>query len=287
MTRQIDTAHAITRCSVPALDTILGHAFPVLDYGHVRAIDYMGNDAAIVQAARVSYGKGTKTLNEDEALIRYLIRNKHTTPLEMCSIKFHIKLPIFIARQWIRHRTAKVNEYSGRYSEMEADMYEPDLHRMTGQHSTNKQGSGDEMVENVMDCYRGIITANTFAREAYKDLLDEGLNRETARTVLNLNQYTQWYWKIDLHNLLHFLALRADFHAQWEIQQYANAMLEIVKVWCPMTYQAFIDYRKDAMNLSAQGINVLQRLIAGEQVTQETSGMGKREYEELMDVFGA
>lgn len=249
----------------------------VLDHGFVRVIDKMGDDAAVVQACRVSYGKGTKTPSDDASLIDYTLRHKHTSPFEQCEIKFHIKLPMFVNNQWIRHRTAQVvdgedisvtsvmmnlqaskNEYSGRYSKMCDEMYEPDLHRMTRQHKTNKQGSGEDTVENIMDCYRDIITANAFARESYNDLLSVGLNRETARTVLNLNQYTEKYWKIDLHNLLHFLQLRMDSHAQWEIQQYANVIAEYVKQWCPMVWAAFEEHRLYGTSFSCTELQMIR-----------------------------
>jgi thymidylate synthase (FAD) len=283
----------------PALEEILYQPIPVLDHGFVRVIDYMGTDSAIVQAARVSYGKGTKKVNEDAGLINYLMRHRHTTPFEMCEIKFHIKLPIFIARQWIRHRTANVNEYSGRYSIMDKEFYIPDPDQLAAQSTSNRQGRGavlegeqaqrvlEILKEDSMRCYKN-----------YEEMLNEdidgnvlvegktGLARELARMNLNLNFYTQWYWKVDLHNLLHFLSLRADAHAQYEIRVYAEAMLDMLKAWLPITHAAFMDYRMGGASISAKGLAVVKRMIAGEQVTQELSGMSKGEWRELMETLG-
>jgi thymidylate synthase (FAD) len=282
----------------PALEEILYQPIPVLDHGFVRVIDYMGTDSAIVQAARVSYGKGTKKVNEDAGLINYLMRHRHTTPFEMCEIKFHIKLPIFIARQWIRHRTANVNEYSGRYSIMDKEFYIPDPDQLAAQSTSNRQGRGavlegeqaqrvlEILKEDSMRCYKN-----------YEEMLNEdidgnvlvegktGLARELARMNLNLNFYTQWYWKVDLHNLLHFLSLRADAHAQYEIRVYAEAMLDMLKAWLPITHAAFMDYRMGGASISAKGLAVVKRMIAGEQVTQELSGMSKGEWRELMEIL--
>jgi thymidylate synthase (FAD) len=281
------------------LEEKLYTAFPVLDHGFVRVIDYMGTDSAIVQAARVSYGKGTKKTREDEGLIRYLLRHRHTTPFEMCEIKFHIKLPIFIARQWIRHRTANVNEYSGRYSVMDKEFYLPLPEHLAAQSSSNRQGRGDTLQGS--EALRALEILESDARKAYAhyeellngneagDIFDEtkqGLARELARMTLPVNFYTQWYWKIDLHNLMHFLSLRADSHAQYEIRAYADVMLEMVKAWVPLTYQAFMDYRMGAAELSAQGLDVVRRKLAGEAVSQETSGLSLREWDELHTLIG-
>lgn len=287
------------RASVPALEEILGEPIPVLDHGFVRVIDYMGDDAAIVQAARVSYGKGTKKVQEDAGLIRYLLRHRHTTPFEMCEIKFHIKLPIFVARQWIRHRTANVNEYSGRYSILDREFYVPAPDQLAAQSQSNRQGRGDvlqgaEAAEALDILKRDAVTAY----DHYEQLLNEradgtiidegrqGLARELARMNLPINFYTQWYWKCDLHNLLHFLSLRADPHAQYEIRVYAEAMLETVKRWVPIVHQAFLDYSLGGLTLSAQGLSVVKRLLAGEEVTAESSGMSQREWRELMASLG-
>lgn len=287
---------ALERPSCEALDTLLGHAFPVLDHGFIRVVDYMGDDAAIVQAARVSYGSGTKSVREDAGLINYLMRHRHTTPFEMCEIKFHIKLPIFIARQWIRHRTANVNEYSGRYSILDKEFYLPAEGNLAAQSRTNRQGRGNvlegseaarvlEILKNdseqVYGHYQEMLNEN-----ADGEMLDEhklGLARELARMNLTLNYYTQWYWKIDLHNLLHFLSLRADNHAQYEIRAYAETMLDIVQKWVPTTYNAFMDYRVRGAELSGKAMDVIRRMLDGHDVTQENSGMSKGEWRELQN----
>ncbi len=286
-----------TRAVSSGMEELLYTPKQVLDHGFVRVVDYMGNDAAIVQAARVSYGDGTKTMRDDEGLIRYLLRHRHTTPFEMCEIKFHIKLPIFIARQWIRHRTANVNEYSGRYSVMDKDFYLPKPEHLAAQSASNRQGRGEVLQGEAAERAIRIIQGDSEAAYAhYEELLgahdggaenniagegDEGLARELARMILPVNYYTQWYWKIDLHNLLHFLALRADSHAQYEIREYANAMLDMVKAWVPVTYQAFMDYRADAALLSSGALSVIKRMLAGEDISQQDSGLSKREWDEL------
>ncbi|NBX02920.1 MAG: FAD-dependent thymidylate synthase [Alphaproteobacteria bacterium] len=296
---QRNTRRETIRDVAPALEEMLYKAVPVLDHGFVRVIDYMGTDSAIVQAARVSYGAGTKKVNEDAGLINYLLRHRHTTPFEMCEIKFHIKLPIFIARQWIRHRTANVNEYSGRYSIMDKEFYIPAPEQLASQSKQNHQGRGDVLegaeAQRVLEILKA-DSVNAYAH--YEEMLNSneegdvtdpnksGLARELARMNLPVNFYTQWYWKIDLHNLLHFLALRADAHAQYEIRMYANVMLEMVKAWLPITYQAFMDYRVGGANISAKGLAIIKRMISGENVTQEQSGMSKGEWRELMEVLG-
>lgn len=287
------------RATVPALEEVLYQPFEVLDHGFVRVIDYMGDDAAVVQAARVSYGKGTKKVSEDAGLIRYLMRHRHSTPFEMCEIKLHVKLPIFIARQWIRHRTANVNEYSARYSLLDREFYIPAPEQLGAQAVTNRQGRGDvlegEEAAAVLDLLRR-DSENAF--NGYETLLNQredgtvidenrqGLARELARMNLSLNYYTQWYWKVDLHNLLHFLSLRAEAHAQYEIRVYAEAILDIVKRWVPAVYDAFTDYRLGGVALSAKGLAVVQRLLAGENVTQTDSGLSAREWRELMASLG-
>ena len=286
------------RATVPALEEILYEPIPVLDHGLVRVIDYMGDDAAIVQAARVSYGKGTKKVSDDAGLIKYLLRHRHTTPFEMCEIKFHIKLPIFIARQWIRHRTANVNEYSARYSMLDREFYIPAEDQLAAQASNNRQGRGDllsgEEAARVLDLLKSDAeqTYDHYVEMLNEDeegnVIDEsrdGLARELARMNLTLNAYTQWYWKIDLHNLLHFLSLRADSHAQYEIRVYADAMLETVKRWVPIAHDAFMEYRVGGVGLSAKALAVVKKLIAGEDVTQKESGMSPREWRELMAVL--
>lgn len=286
------------RATVPALEEVLYQALPVLDHGFVRVIDYMGDDNAIVQAARVSYGKGTKKISEDAGLIKYLMRHWHSTPFEMCEIKYHVKLPIFVARQWIRHRTANVNEYSARYSILDKEFYLPAAENLAAQSTINRQGRGDvlqgQQAEDVLNllredserCYKG-----------YQDMLNEdetgaaidpsrpGLARELARMNLTLNYYTQWYWKTDLHNLMHFLRLRADSHAQYEIRAYAEVMTETLKRWVPLTHHAFVEYRAGAAHISATGLSVVKRMLKGEVVTQELSGLSKREWVELMETL--
>jgi thymidylate synthase (FAD) len=293
-------ATALTRrATVPALEEMLFQAVPLLDHGFIRVIDYMGDDGAIVQAARVSYGRGTRRVSEDAGLIRYLMRHRHSTPFEMCEIKYHVKLPIFVARQWIRHRTANVNEYSARYSVLDREFYIPEPEQLAAQSSVNRQGrgevlQGDEAAE-VLALLRD-DAARTY--DHYTHMLNEapdgtkadesrhGLARELARMNLTLNTYTQWYWKIDLHNLLHFCSLRADPHAQYEIRVYADAMLATIKAWVPAAYEAFLDYRLGAVTLSAQMLAVLKRMLSGEAVDQAVSGLSKREWSEMMEYLG-
>jgi len=290
---------ATRRPTVPALEALLYQPLPVLDHGFVRVIDYMGDDAAIVQAARVSYGRGTRRVSEDAGLIRYLMRHRHSTPFEMCEIKYHVKLPIFVARQWIRHRTANVNEYSARYSIMDREFYLPAPEHLAAQSAVNRQGRGavleGDAAARVLDLLREDATRNY---DHYVDMLNEdetgaprdparqGLARELARMNLTLNTYTQWYWKIDLHNLFHFLSLRADAHAQYEIRVYAEAMLRSVEAWVPLACAAFRDYRLGAVTLSAGMLAVVQRMLAGEAVEQGDSGLNRREWGELMGALG-
>jgi thymidylate synthase (FAD) len=299
----IDAARAsrseTRRATVPALEELLFEPIPVLDHGFVRVIDYMGDDAAVVQAARVSYGKGTKRVSDDAGLINYLMRHRHTTPFEMCEIKYHVKLPIFIARQWIRHRTANVNEYSARYSVLDKEYYIPAPEQLAAQSSVNRQGRGD--VLEGAEAQRVLTMLREDAEQTYghyAEMLNEdesgkvvdegrsGLARELARMNLTLNTYTQWYWKTDLHNLMHFLSLRADAHAQYEIRVYADAMMETLRRWVPLTAAAFEDYRMGAAHLSAKGLSVVKRMIAGELVTQKDSGLSAREWRELMATLG-
>lgn len=267
----------------------LGHE--VLDHGLVRVIDYMGDDNAITQAARVSYGRGTKSVSNDEGLIRYLMRHWHSTPFEMCEVKFHVKLPVFVARQWIRHRTANVNEYSARYSILDREFYIPAPEHLAAQSTVNNQGRGailqGEEAAKVLDLLRDDAMRSY---DHYEQMLSQdgqqGLARELARMNLPANVYTQWYWKVDLHNLFHFLRLRADPHAQYEIRAYAEAMCQIVKDWVPLAYGAFEDYRLGGVQMSAKGVEVLKRRLAGETVTAENSGMSKGEWREFEAVWG-
>jgi thymidylate synthase (FAD) len=287
------------RAVVPALEEILYEPLAVLDKGFVRVIDYMGDDAAIVQAARVSYGRGTKQVSDDRGLINYLMRMRHTSPFEMCELKLHVKLPIFIARQWIRHRTANVNEYSARYSVLEDEFYLPAAEHLAAQSSGNRQGRGDILQgEDAAQVQRTFRLNAEGAYERYLSLLNQddageplepdraGLARELARMVLPLNTYTEWYWKTDLHNLLHFIALRADSHAQYEIRAYAEALQDVVRRWVPLTCAAFEDYRRNGAELSAKALAVVRRLLAGEAVAQAESGLSAREWRELQAVLG-
>ena len=300
---EIDAAKAsraeTRRATVPALEELLYEPLTVLDHGFVRVIDYMGDDAAVVQAARVSYGKGTKRVSDDAGLINYLMRHRHTTPFEMCEIKYHVKLPIFVARQWIRHRTANVNEYSARYSVLDKEYYIPAPEQLAAQSQNNRQGRGDVLegdeAKRVLDMLRA-DAEQTYGNYAWMLNEDEsgkvvddsrsGLARELARMNLTLNTYTQWYWKVDLHNLMHFLSLRADSHAQYEIRVYADAMMETLRRWVPLSASAFEDYRMGAAHLSAKGLAVVKRLIAGERVDQKASGLSLREWRELMATLG-
>ncbi len=286
------------RAVSPALEEILYQPLPVLDHGFVRVIDYMGDDAAIVQAARVSYGKGTKKVNEDAGLINYLMRHRHSTPFEMCEIKFHVKLPIFVARQWIRHRTANVNEYSARYSILDREFYIPSPAHLAAQSKTNRQGRAGlvegaeakrvfELLKNdseqVYDHYIEMLNEDEAGNEINPD--KKGLARELARMNLTVNYYTQWYWKVDLHNLMHFLSLRADAHAQYEIRAYADVMIDVLKRWLPITYEAFKNYRIGGVSISAKGLAALRQMLDGVQVTAESSGMSKGEWNEFTQLI--
>jgi len=287
------------RVTSSELEKILYEAIPVLDHGFVRVIDYMGDDSSIVQAARVSYGKGTKKVSTDSGLIKYLMRHRHSTPFEMCEIKYHVKLPIFVARQWIRHRTANVNEYSARYSILDKEFYLPSKENLAAQSKSNRQGRGElingEQADNILNILKK-DAEQTYAN--YELMLNEkydgttikennkGLARELARMNLTLNTYTQWYWKTDLLNLLSFLSLRADIHAQYEIRVYANIMIDFLKKWVPITFEAFMDYRVGGMELSGKGKAVIQKMIKGEKCDFETSNLSKREWNELMESFG-
>ncbi len=295
-----DETYPTRRATSPALEAMLYEPIPVLDHGFVRVIDYMGDDAAIVQAARVSYGRGTKQVSQDRGLINYLMRHWHSTPFEMCEIKFHVKLPMFVARQWIRHRTANVNEYSARYSILDKEFYIPSVAQLAPQSKQNHQGRSDQplspaeaarvldiLKSDALQCYDHYEELmNCDAAGNVKDEAKSGIARELARMNLTMNYYTQWYWKIDLHNLMHFLMLRADSHAQYEIRAYADAMLNIVKAWVPFAYEAFEEHRLHGVRLSRSGMGVVKRLIAGEKVTQETSGLTKREWDELQATLG-
>ena len=317
--------HGTRRATVPSIEEILYQPLEVLDHGFVRVVDYMGDDAAIVQAARVSYGRGTKRTRDDQGLINYLMRNAHTSPFEMCEIKLHVKLPIFVARQWIRHRMANVNEYSARYSVLDREFYIPEGDQLATQSATNNQGRGETGAGEQLTLgpvpapgtgaqrsprrktarERSAETQRTRAIEVetqrvqesmsadaqrsfdqYDSLLTAGFARELARIGLPLSTYTQWYWKTDLHNLLHFLALRGDAHAQWEIQEYARVILDIVERWVPLTASAFHRYRVGGARLSAEGLSAVKRMLAGEEIDQAELEMSPREWRELKETLG-
>jgi len=279
------------RATSPGIEAHLYKVLPVLDHGFVRVIDYMGDDAAICQAARVSYGKGTKSVQNDEGLIRYLMRHWHSTPFEMCELKLHVKLPVFVARQWIRHRTANVNEYSARYSILDREFYIPERDALAAQSVVNNQGRGEalsgEEADRVLRYLRDdAMRAYDHYEEMISDEGQQGLARELARMNLPANIYTQWYWKVDLHNLLHFLRLRADAHAQYEIRVYADEICKVVADWVPFAYRAFEDYRMGGATFSATALECVRRMLKGEEVTQETSGMSKGEWREFQGVLG-
>jgi len=280
----------------PGIEKILYEVFPALDHGFVRVVDYMGDDQAIVQAARVSYGKGTTRVSEDRGLIRYLMRHRHSTPFEMCEIKLHVKLPMFIARQWIRHRTASINEYSARYSVLDKEFYIPEEKDLAVQSKYNKQGRGDTL--SAKDSEEALFLLKRDAEksyETYEYLLNEspegevvdnnrdGLSRELARINLTLNTYTQWYWKTNLHNLMNFIFLRADSHAQYEIRVYADIIYKIMESWVPITAEAFKSYRSGSVELSAEAMDVIRRMLSGNKVDQKESGLSLREWNELLN----
>ncbi len=292
---EIDDLRSRPRSTVravsPGMEARLYTAHSVLDHGFIRVIDYMGDDGAITQAARVSYGKGTRTVQNDAGLIRYLMRHQHTTPFEMCEVKFHVKLPIFVARQWIRHRTANVNEYSARYSILDREFYVPAPGQLAAQSRSNNQGRGTPLqgaeAERVLEILK---TDSARAYDHYEEMLDDsggksGLSRELARMNLPASVYTQWYWKTDLHNLLHFVHLRGESHAQFEIRAYADVMCQILADWVPITYAAFEDYRKHAVLFSRPALDCIRRMLAGEDVSQESSGMAKREWQEFRAIL--
>ena len=283
----------------PELEEILYKALPALDHGFVRVVDYMGDDAAVVQAARVSYGRGTKKVSEDRGLINYLMRHRHTTPFEMCEIKYHVKLPIFVARQWIRHRTANVNEYSARYSILDNEFYVPRPEHLAAQSKANRQGRDAVLDGKEAERVFAILRKDSeLVYEHYMEMLNEGeagqpldaersgLARELARMNLSLAFYTQWYWKTNLHNLMHFLSLRADAHAQHEIRVYADIMIDTLKRWCPISHDAFMEYRMGGAHLSKTGLAAVKRMIAGEKVDQKSSGLNPREWRELLASLG-
>ena len=290
-----DKSNNTIRPVADGIEKILYQVFPALDHGFVRVVDYMGDDQAVVQAARVSYGKGTTKISEDRGLIRYLMRHRHSTPFEMCEIKLHVKLPMFIARQWIRHRTASINEYSARYSVLDKEFYIPNSKDLAVQSKSNRQGRGDILSKKASDEALEILKRDAErCYETYEYLLNEksngdiidndrdGLARELARINLTLNTYTQWYWKTNLHNLMNFIFLRADGHAQYEIRVYADIIYKIMKAWVPITAEAFKSYRSGSVELSAEAMKVIKLMLAGNKIDQKTSGLSIREWNELM-----
>ena len=289
------------RPTVASLEDQLYRIHPVLDHGFVRVVDYMGDDGAIVQAARVSYGKGTKSARDDRGLIRYLMRHRHSTPFEMCELKLHVKLPIFVARQWIRHRTANVNEYSARYSILDREFYLPSPEHLAVQSSSNRQGRGEVLSTEEAAHVLGLLRRDaTQAYDTYAHLInDDGsgdpvddsapqLARELARMNLSLNYYTQWYWKVDLHNLLHFLSLRIDAHAQYEIRVYAEIMAKMVEAWVPYAFEAFQDYRLGSVSFSRREVEVLKALLQGGDADEllPASGLSIRERKAFREALG-
>lgn len=252
------------RPSVPEADEILGLYFPVLDHGFISLVDYMGSDAAIESAARVSYGHGTRRASDTRGLLRYLRRHKHSTPTEMVELKFHCAMPMFVARQWIRHRTASVNEYSGRYSLMPLLFYTPPGGQLLRQSANNRQGRGGEPLDEAerAEAHRRWEEGRRHAVGTYERLAGDDVARELARIDLPLSTYTQWYWKIDLHNLLHFLTLRVDPHAQWEIREYARVMAGVVRRVAPLSYEAWVDYDLAGTSLSRMELDALRGALA-------------------------
>lgn len=258
----------------------------VLDKGFVRLVDYMGDDSSIVQAARVSYGQGTKTVSEDRGLIRYLMKNRHTSPFEMVEFKFHCKLPLFCARQMVRHRTANLNEVSGRYSELPEEFYVPKSEHLQKQAKNNKQGRGESFEEN--EANHIISNMSAMARDEFKHyhwMLEQDVAREIARINLPLSTYTEWYWKMDLHNLFHFLKLRLDSHAQYEIREYAKAIYELIKPIVPTSCEAFEDYVLNAQIFSAQEMTILRQVL-GQVSVEDFPGLTKREVSEFKQKLG-
>ncbi|KGF67815.1 FAD-dependent thymidylate synthase [Hoeflea sp. BAL378] len=282
----------------PGLEDRLFIPTAVLDHGFVRVVDYMGNDSSVVQAARVSYGRGTKHVSEDRGLINYLLRHRHTTPFEMAEIKLHVKLPIFVARQWIRHRTASVNEYSARYSVLDKEFYVPAAEHLASQSTSNRQGRGQILTGD--EAQRALAILKETANQTYEEYLillnmnhdgttrvegNDGLARELARANLTIGFYTQWYWKVNLHNLMGFLLLRADPHAQYEIRAYADVILDLMSRWVPLTYEAFLEHRLHSATFSSTGVRVIKRMLAGEVVTEASSGLSSREWAELSEIL--
>lgn len=256
----------MAHCIVPAAEEILDKEFQVLDKGFVRLVDYYGSDSRIVQAARVSYGEGTKTVSQDGALIDYLLRHQHTSPFEQVVFTFHLKMPIFVARQWVRHRMGRMNEVSGRYSIMKDEFYVPENSCISKQSTNNKQGRGEAFEEQQAKEFQAeFIEGQQKAYEVYKDMVEKGIAREIARINLPLALYTEFYWQMDLHNLFHFLKLRLDNHAQYEIRLYAEKILEIIKTVCPMAVSSFENTMEKAVSFNGEEMEALRKILNGEE----------------------
>ena len=255
----------MAHCIVPEAEAILDKEFPVLDKGFVRLVDYFGGDQRIVQSARVSYGEGTKSVSQDGALIDYLLRHQHTSPFEQVVMTFHVKMPIFVARQWVRHRTGRMNEVSGRYSIMKEEFYVPEADKVSPQSKDNKQGRATEAFdsETANKIINQLEEGQKSSYENYSELLDAGLAREIARINLPLSLYTEFYWEMDLHNLFHFLKLRLDSHAQYEIRVYAEVMLEMCKKVAPMATESFINHQQNGVNFSGEEMDALRAILDG------------------------
>jgi thymidylate synthase (FAD) len=270
-----EDGEAMRRVSVPEADREIGVRRPVLSHGFVALVDYMGDDSAIVQAARVSYGRGTKSVRDDRGLIRYLMRHRHTTPFEMVEFKFLVRLPIYVARQWIRHRTGSVNEYSARYSVVPDEYEVPSLDEVRHQSKLNRQGRGDPLPPEVGDRFRtDLDQVSKEAYAAYTRALDAGVARETARLLLPVAFYTQWYWKTNLHNLFHFLSLRLDAHAQEEIRLYAAELARIGRLVCPVAFEAFEEYQVEGIGLGRNEQRAVRALLEGKTPEQACAAAG-------------
>ena len=256
----------MAHCIVPEAEEILDKEYPVLDKGFVRLVDYYGGDQRIVQSARVSYGEGTKSVSQDGALIDYLLRHQHTSPFEQVVMTFHVKMPIFVARQWVRHRTGRMNEVSGRYSIMKDEFYVPEADKVAPQSKDNKQGRSNEAFDKATadKIISQLEEGQKEAYENYSALIDDGLAREIARINLPLSLYTEFYWEMDLHNLFHFLKLRLDSHAQYEIRVYAEVILEMCRKVAPMATESFINHMNEGVNFSGEEMDALRRVLAGE-----------------------
>lgn len=274
----------MARLTVASADALLDQEFRVLDHGFVRLVDYLGGDARIVQAARVSYGEGTKTAREDRALIDYLLRNRHTSPFEQVVFTFHVKLPIFVARQWLRHRTARLNELSGRYSVMRDEFYLPHPAAVRRQSVKNRQGSDEKEVPEAPEIIALLKEEQARAYANYQGLLDQEIARELARMNLPLSLYTEMYWQIDLHNLFHFLRLRLDWHAQYEIRAYGETIAKIVQAVCPMAYEAFEEHLLYGRSLSRSELALLRQAVDVDKLRAllDASGMRATRREELL-----